>query len=377
MRSSISLTTPFTSISQDDAGVQVTFERSAPRSFDFVVGADGLHSNVRRLVFGDESRFTHDMGCYVAIFGAPNEYRLDGWELIYNIPGNRRTPGKSVGIYPVRANAEVNAMFYFTAPHLRYDRHDIPQQKQLLAEAFAGEGWEIPRLLEAMWAAPDIYFDRVAMAQMDRWSSGRVALLGDAAYCPSPMSGMGTSLALVGAYVLAGELSVAATITRPHLRVTSASARRGRNGSPVCPNGTHRFLLPTSRTQMWMTNQVMRMMAHLPSGLMSSGVEKAANAVTVKGLQPLWIRRLHLPASIPAPETPRKSFAHPAKGVGLPYVSNAYSHVQPAGVASNKTSVNGRGTHFTATNTYSDYAVSWASRSRRRARRPPIRPMRS
>jgi 2-polyprenyl-6-methoxyphenol hydroxylase-like FAD-dependent oxidoreductase len=95
-------------------------------------------------------------------------------------------------------------VLFFASPPLAYDRHDLDQQRRLLSVAFAGEGWEVPRLLEAMWQAPDLYFDSVSQVHMDRWSSGRVALVGDAAYGPSPMAGVATSLALVGAYVLAG-----------------------------------------------------------------------------------------------------------------------------------------------------------------------------
>lgn len=272
-----------TSIRQDDEGAHVTFERGAPRTFDLVIGADGLHSNVRGLVFGDEERFTRDMGCYVAIFSAPNVYHLDGWELFYRMPGTRHAPGKSVGLYPVRDNAEVRAMFYFALPHLRVDRHDSARQKQILAETFAGEGWEIPRLLEAMGTAPEFYFDQIAQVRMDRWSSGRVALLGDAAYCPTPMSGMGTSLALVGAYVLAGELATAGddyttTYTR-YQRELGEAVRQAQKFA----DDAHGFLLPKSRAQAWMVNSAMRMMERWPfKGLMSSGVEKSANAVTLK-----------------------------------------------------------------------------------------------
>lgn len=270
------------SIAQDAAGAQVTFERSAPRRFDFVIGADGLHSNVRRLAFGEESRFTRDLGCYVAIFDTANVFHLDGWELFYNMPGGRRAPGKSVGVYPVRGNSDVNAMFYFSAPVLNIGRHDVAGQKQLLARTYAGEGWEIPRLLDAMWSAPNFYFDRVAMARMDRWADGRVALLGDAAYCPSPLSGMGTSLALVGAYVLAGELAsagddYAAAFTRYQRQLSGAVAQ-----AQKFARSAHHFLLPTSRTLLWINNQAMRLMPYLPKGLVSSGVEKAANAVTLK-----------------------------------------------------------------------------------------------
>lgn len=275
-----------TSITQDDGGVRVTFERGEPQRFDFVIGADGLHSNVRRLAFGPETRFTYDLGCYVAIFSAANEFDLDGWELIYQMPGTRRAPGKSVGIYPVRENAEVRAMFYFNAQDVNIDRHDTARQKRLLAETFAGEGWLVPRLLNALWTTPEFFFDRVAQVRMERWSSGRVALLGDAAYCPSPMSGMGTSLALVGAYVLAGELATTATATGDY---TDAFARYQREmGEAVkraqkFADGAQRFLLPSSRAQVWMVNQVMRMMERGPfKRLMSGGVEKAANAVTLK-----------------------------------------------------------------------------------------------
>lgn len=280
-----------TSITQGSEGAHVIFERSAPRTFDIVVGADGLHSNVRRLAFGEESQFTRNLGSFVAIFSAANEFDLDGWELIYQIPGNRRTPGKSVGLYPVRENTEVRTMFYFTAQHVDLDRHDVTRQKQLLAESFAGEGWLIPRLLDAMWVSPEFYLDRIAQVKMERWSSGRVALLGDAAYCPSPMSGMGTSLALVGAYVLAGELATARTATGDY---TAAFARYQREmGEAVkraqkFASGANNFLLPASRAKMWTVNQVMRMMGHGPfKGLVSSGVEKAANAVPLKDYQPV------------------------------------------------------------------------------------------
>jgi 2-polyprenyl-6-methoxyphenol hydroxylase-like FAD-dependent oxidoreductase len=271
-----------TSITQDDAGVQVTFERGAARRFDVVIGADGLHSNVRRLAFGEEARFTQDMGCYVAIFETANVFGLDGWELFYNMPGSRRAPGKSVGMYPIRQNRDVSAMFYFSTPQLAIDRHDVARQKHLLTQTYAGEGWEVPRLIEAMGSAQNFYFDRVAMARMDRWANGRVALLGDAAYCPSPLSGMGTSLALVGAYVLAGEMATAgddytAAFASYQRQMSEAVAR-----AQKFARSAHHFLLPTSRAFLRINSLAMRVMPYLPKGWVSSGVEKAANAVTLK-----------------------------------------------------------------------------------------------
>jgi 2-polyprenyl-6-methoxyphenol hydroxylase-like FAD-dependent oxidoreductase len=175
-------------------------------------------------------------------------------------------------------------MFYYATPAAGVERHDVAQQKQLVAQAFANDGWEVPRLLDAMWSAPEFYSDRVALAQMKRWSRGRVTLLGDAAYCPSPMSGMGTSLALVGAYVLAGELATAshdeytAAFDRYQDQMLEAVRRAQKFASSASMS-----LLPKSRYQMRMVQRVMRLMEHWPfKGLATSGVEKAANAVTLK-----------------------------------------------------------------------------------------------
>lgn len=273
-----------TSMTEDAQGAHVTFERSAPRVFDLVVGADGLHSNVRRLAFGEEPNGVRDLGCAVAIFSAADEYHLDGWELMYNIPGNRHTPGKTAMLYPVRQNREVRAMFFFATQHMRLDRHDSAQQKQVVASAFAGAGWEIPRLLDAMQTAPEFYCDQAALVQLERWSRGRVALLGDSAYCPSPMAGMGTSLALVGAYVLAGELATTAgdgytaafASYQQEMQEAVRLAQKFARSAPMS-------LLPTSGYQMWMVHQVMRAMSHWPfKRLATSGVEKAANAVSLK-----------------------------------------------------------------------------------------------
>jgi 2-polyprenyl-6-methoxyphenol hydroxylase-like FAD-dependent oxidoreductase len=272
-------------MSEDDHGVQVTFERSAPRAFDLVVGADGLHSSVRGQVFGDEAEFVRGLGCYVAVFSTANQYRLSDAELWYSIPGKRDMSGKSVLLYPVQHNQEVRAMFYFAAPNTNIDRHNIAEQKQLVAKAFANETWEVPGLLDAMWRAPEFYCDQVALVQMEHWSRGRVALLGDAAYSPSSMSGMGTSLALIGAYVLAGEL--AATAVDEYSAAFTSYQRQMREAvrrAQKFARDAHRALLPKSEYQMWMAHQVMRLMTHWPfKGMATSGVEKAANTVTLKG----------------------------------------------------------------------------------------------
>ncbi len=192
-----------TSLHQDADGVDVTFHHATPRRFDLVVGADGLHSKLRSLVFGPETRFRRDLGYYICIFSTPNVLELDRWELFHSLPG------RLANTYAARGDDQAKALFFFASPPLQLDRHDVAAQQDVLARTFADAGWEVPRLLDTMRDAPDFYFDSTSQIVMDRWSQGRVVLLGDAAYCPSPASGQGASTALVGAYLLAGELAVA------------------------------------------------------------------------------------------------------------------------------------------------------------------------
>src|SRR5215831_18327793 len=189
-------------ISQSSDGVRVEFTKNSPREFDLVIGADGLHSNVRRIVFGDESRFVRDLGLYLCVYTVPNYLKLDRMEMQYS------ELGRVAAIWSSRGDANAKACFGFVAPTV-IDLRDRAQQQQVLANVYNGIGWEVPRLLEMMPGAADYYFDAAAQICMDHWSRGRVVLVGDAGYCASPMSGQGTSLALIGAYVLAGELAAA------------------------------------------------------------------------------------------------------------------------------------------------------------------------
>jgi 2-polyprenyl-6-methoxyphenol hydroxylase-like FAD-dependent oxidoreductase len=187
-----------TGLAQDPGGVDVTFERAAPRRFDYVVGADGLHSATRRLGFG-EIEPTH-LGAYISIFSVPNHLRIDREEFMFT------SPGRLVGAYAMGPDQPAKVGLTMAAPRLDYDRRDISAQKRLVRDAFTGLGWETDRFLAGLDAADDFYFDSIAQVDLPRWSAGRVALIGDAAHCPSPASGQGTSLALVGAHVLARHL---------------------------------------------------------------------------------------------------------------------------------------------------------------------------
>lgn len=185
-------------LTQDATGVHVEFGRTAPRTFDLVIGADGLHSTVRALAFGPKEQFTHPMGYAFATFSTSNYLNLDRTG-VSHVAGDR-----SVNVFASNQNKDIRVMFMFPA-------RDVPRKRdaQLVAvqTAFAHVGWEASRLLDAMPAATDFYFDELSQITMPTWSTGRVALVGDAGYCASPMSGRGTSQALLGAYVLAGELS--------------------------------------------------------------------------------------------------------------------------------------------------------------------------
>lgn len=190
-------------LEQDADGVRVTFERGRPRRFDLVAGADGLHSGTRSLVFGPREWFVRHLGIYTATFSLPCHLGLAGSALLPSMPG------KAADILSIRNNAEAHAALHFTSGPLAYDRDDVAQHKRIVAGQFAGEGGPIPRLLEEMSRAENFFFDANAQVEMYRWSSGRVVLLGDAGYCAAPTSGLGASQALIGAYVLAGELAVA------------------------------------------------------------------------------------------------------------------------------------------------------------------------
>jgi 2-polyprenyl-6-methoxyphenol hydroxylase-like FAD-dependent oxidoreductase len=273
------------SLTEGADGVTVTFERSAPRTFHLVVGADGLHSRVRGLAFGPEARFLRHLGLYLSVFTIPNDLELDHWQLIYV------TPGKSVTVTSARGNREARAIFFFASGPLDYDYRDRGQQQELLAAAFAGAGWEVPRLLTAMREAPDFYFDSVSQVRLDSWSAGRVALVGDAGYCPSPLSGQGSSLALVGAYVLASELRAA---DGDHRDAFAGYQRRLRDfverNQQIATGNAKRFT-PTSRRQIWLQNQGIKAMPYMPGknwilSQATKGVKEAANAVTLPSPAP-------------------------------------------------------------------------------------------
>jgi 2-polyprenyl-6-methoxyphenol hydroxylase-like FAD-dependent oxidoreductase len=180
--------------------VRLTFERTPPREVDLVIGADGLHSRVRQLVFGSDGGREVSLGYHVAAFEVEGYRPRD--ELVYVTHG---IPGRQVSRFTMR-NDRTMILFVFRNEYMSAPPTTADEQKAELRTIFAGVGWECQQILAAMDAATDFYFDRVSQIRMDRWSSGRTALAGDAAACVSLLAGEGTGLAMAEAYVLAGEL---------------------------------------------------------------------------------------------------------------------------------------------------------------------------
>ncbi len=188
----------------DDRGdrVDVVFDSGTSRSFDLVIGADGLHSNTRRLVFGPEEDYHRYVGYAFAGFTLPNDLGLSHEGVVWNVPG------RAAVLYAHEPDELVHGFLTFQQDVPPYDAfRDPAAQRELVAEKFPHQGWHVPRLVEAVRSSDDLFFDVVSQIHMPTWSRGRVALAGDAAHATSFMSGQGSSVSLVGAYVLAGELA--------------------------------------------------------------------------------------------------------------------------------------------------------------------------
>jgi len=207
-------------LAQDESGVGVTFASGGRERFDLVIGADGLHSATRALAFGPEDRYVRYLGGYAAFFTmpAPADIR-PGWFTM------RLVPGAMFGLRPDADPTTAKAIINIRAPRAAALRGDRAAQEALIRHAIARGGWHAPGILDAMSRADDFYFDELARVEMPSLVNNRVVLIGDAGTCGSPLTGMGTAMALVAAYLLGREIGgVAASGEGLHDRVALAEA---------------------------------------------------------------------------------------------------------------------------------------------------------
>jgi 2-polyprenyl-6-methoxyphenol hydroxylase-like FAD-dependent oxidoreductase len=248
------------SITAISADAEVTFEHAAPRRFDVVIGADGLHSNVRRLIFGEDAGRTRFLGGYLAVQSVPKSLAPTG-EMVVHVGA-----GRLAGIYTAQPLDDARALFMFKSKEeLRYHYRDVLRQKELLRTAFAGRHATVDTWLDELDRTPTFYFDSITQLHLDTWSRGRVTLVGDAGYCPGPAVGGSTSIAVLGAYILAGELAQAnGDYTR------AFAAYEAEMGEPVrrsraMASGIAKGLIPNSRAGIWALTRGAQLISMLPA----------------------------------------------------------------------------------------------------------------
>jgi 2-polyprenyl-6-methoxyphenol hydroxylase-like FAD-dependent oxidoreductase len=232
--------------------VEVTLEQGGKRKFDLVVGADGLHSKIRRLIFGPQDRFEKRLGYMVAAFETIGYQARD--EDVYVMFSD---PGRMVGRVTLRDDRTL-FLFVFTVDTEAGGLPDFSGQKAMLRARFGDNLWECPRILEALDHTNDLYFDRVSQIRMSKWSQGRIAVVGDAAYCVSLVAGQGSALAMVGAYVLASEL---AKTSGCHVEAFANYEKILRCFIEAKQRGAERFasaFAPKTRWGLFLRNQMIR-----------------------------------------------------------------------------------------------------------------------
>jgi len=190
-------------IEQYDGTVRVTFKNGRTENYDLIIGTDGVHSTTRGMAFAEDEYDLIGLGSYLSVFSIPNYLNLNRSGMFFEL--NQ----KSIHITSDKNVNTAFAAFTFRSSEKLNNIRDEKEQKSFLKRMFLNLGWESNNLLDLMDNNNNFYFDAIMQVKMKSWTKGRVVLVGDSAYCASPLSGQGTSLALVGAYILSGELKEA------------------------------------------------------------------------------------------------------------------------------------------------------------------------
>lgn len=253
-----------TSLDDDGDRVFVQFEHGAPRKFDLVIGADGLHSRIRRLAFGPDEKFERYLGITVAVFDVPGYRPRDELVAVMHT---------QVGVQVLRlALRDDITMFCFTFRHDgQVPQDDLPAQQDVLRRRLRGAGWEVPAILERMPQARTFYLDRASQIRMPAWSRGRVALVGDAGAAPSLLAGQGSALAMIEAYLLACELHDAQGDHRAAFAGYERRLAQLVRGKQDAAARMGVAFAPRNRTQLLVRNAVVGLMAVPPVARMAMG----------------------------------------------------------------------------------------------------------
>ncbi len=243
---------------QHDEGVEVGFADGSRHDFDLVIGADGLHSNTRTLAYGDLDGIEKYIGYCFSGFTIRDLSLLDNGTMVFN------APGKLAALVLSKGDDFATCLMAFKYASSPFNEKLTDRQKrELTASMFDGMGWRIPEFVECMWRSDDLFFDSMSQIHMPSWSTGRVALVGDAAHATSFLSGQGSSMALVSAYMLAGEIATNNSFSDAFARYESRTRWFVESNQALVSEG-ERIMIPSTPEALEQRNQGLKAFLSAP-----------------------------------------------------------------------------------------------------------------